>query len=129
MMRRIAAALASGATITVFACGGGDNPTPAAPEPFRGPTCNLHLYTLDRDPRCQQAADKSCCNGQRNCAADADCVNIVACVNRCPVGDQYCVEMCTPQGMKTPGMTTFLAMNCKWERQDWLKDVDCRWPR
>jgi hypothetical protein len=59
---------------------------------------SLAVYTAPDDPaQCQPAIDKSCCNEEKSCADNADCVKIVACINACPKPRQdACVNACLP---------------------------------
>jgi hypothetical protein len=58
----------------------------------------LKVYTAPDDPAsCQPALDQNCCDQQKACAGNADCVNIVACLNACPKPRQdACVNACLP---------------------------------
>src|SRR5688572_27505195 len=71
----------------------------AGPLPATGPAaCGVHLYNAEWDPRCQTNLDATCCNEERACAADAECVRLIQCANACPrPRNDACLASCGGQ--------------------------------
>jgi hypothetical protein len=89
---------------------GGSTAADSGTAPGSG-VCNLTVYPADYDTRCQAALDKACCDEEKACAANPDCVKLYACINACPRPRQEsCFNTCVSRGESTPGYKEFAAI-------------------
>lgn len=105
-----------------------DKTTPATPTS----TCGVAVYGASDDPSCQKLLDDSCCEVEKNCAADADCKSLLAKVNACPLRKgaetDACLKKTFGDGSSTPGysmlnrISTCLAPKAP-------AGSKCSWPR
>jgi hypothetical protein len=120
----LASVLTVGATIVACSSKGGSGGAPDG-----GGACGLALFPQDYPSSCQTAADQTCCTQEQACGANADCVNLVKCVNGCPVPRQdSCVSSCGPAG----GYTELNALADCSKTQPPTYDAgstSCAWPR
>ena len=73
--------------------------------------CGLGFYPNDYDKGCQGALDQACCDEEKACAANTDCVKLIACFNACPTPRKdECINACATQGESTPGLAEFFAI-------------------
>jgi hypothetical protein len=60
---------------------------------------------------CQGALDQACCEQEKTCAANSNCVELIACLNACPTPRQdACLNACATNGESTPGFAEFNAI-------------------
>jgi hypothetical protein len=114
-------------TLAVFACSSsfGGSATSGVG------ACGLALFPQDFPSSCQTAMDQACCTQERACAANADCVHLVACVNACPAPRQdSCVNACAPaDGGTPPGYTQLEAIaSCSPTQAPTDSGTACAWP-
>ena len=92
-----------------------------------GPKCGLAFYGNDYDPGCQLDLDRGCCNPERNCAADKDCLALVECINACPPPKKgACIAACSGNGIP-PGAERLDAL-AECTKNGGMKMAGCDWP-
>jgi len=106
------ASLSSLAVLSV-ACSSSSS-APSGPGPVTSTeslTCELAFFPSDYPTSCQGALDQACCSEEKACAANADCVKLIDCINACPPKRQdACVNACASSGESTPGYKEFDAI-------------------
>jgi hypothetical protein len=95
--------------------------------------CGLAFYPGDYDRRCQQALDTACCSQENACAANPDCVKLLACINACPAPrTDACINTCSGDAGddKTPGYANLdvVARCSKAPPYQEPAGIDCSWP-
>jgi hypothetical protein len=90
-------------SVTALACSSSPNHSSSSGAGGGGGACGLAFFPSDYPTSCQPALDQICCAQEQACGGNADCANLVKCVNACPPPRQdSCVAACSPADGGTP---------------------------
>lgn len=109
--------------LLIAACSSGSSSSPAA----GGGACGVVVFGSDYAASCQATLDKSCCEQEKVCAANASCRQLIACFNACPPPRKdACINACGGSGVSPPG---FDAIGACSKSASFDPTARCQWPQ